>query len=456
MATINLDTPLLDGGISSINFFNGRLLSGQDLDQEQAANHAGRRQLGKALGGGIVYGLEVEPSPGQGDSVAVKVYAGLAFNRKGEAVYLPEDSVVSLQAATPQVAPQAGLFEECLSRTTGSGGLRANSGLYLLLIAPTSGYQGRAQTSGLAESPATGFACGSGYKVEGVRFSLVPLIFDPAIPLEGVSSDTLQSLNTLSQSNAPEDISKLRNWLAHLFFGTEARQQGAEGLGGKFAKKNLYRPAYAHDTLYRLAGLNDCEVPLALLYWLPGGLEYIDLGAVRRRPLPPGLGDWWPLPNSTGYPALGEACLLQFQEQLADLFAPKFSPGVLNALQATNYFRYLPAAGIIPLSPLTPTSAGRGINYLNFFQGLACHSPLYIQAAQVEALLQESLAYPPVDLEGEVMFWLYLVRQEGQTNLNNLPPYMLFASGALPARGEARYNQARWNFSYYSQGVSLA
>ena len=34
---LQLQQPLTDGGIRSVNFFNGRLLSGKDLSREQAA-----------------------------------------------------------------------------------------------------------------------------------------------------------------------------------------------------------------------------------------------------------------------------------------------------------------------------------------------------------------------------------------------------------------------------------
>ncbi len=56
---ISLQQPILDGGIRSINFFNGRLLSARDLTREQSANREADRRLGQAIGEGIAYGLEV-------------------------------------------------------------------------------------------------------------------------------------------------------------------------------------------------------------------------------------------------------------------------------------------------------------------------------------------------------------------------------------------------------------
>src|ERR1041384_5963402 len=58
MSTINLEEPITLGGIQAINFFNGRLLSGEDLTQEQAMGLLRDRRLGQATGAGIVCGLE--------------------------------------------------------------------------------------------------------------------------------------------------------------------------------------------------------------------------------------------------------------------------------------------------------------------------------------------------------------------------------------------------------------
>ena len=51
------------GGIRSVNFFNGRLLTGEDLSREQDANELARLRLGRAVGSGVAYGLEVAQAP---------------------------------------------------------------------------------------------------------------------------------------------------------------------------------------------------------------------------------------------------------------------------------------------------------------------------------------------------------------------------------------------------------
>ena len=78
--------PFLDHGIQNTNFFNGRLLSAEDLQVEQEANRSQHQQLGRAVGEGIVCGLEVgRPtetlSLTEETEVVVSVRSGLALNR---------------------------------------------------------------------------------------------------------------------------------------------------------------------------------------------------------------------------------------------------------------------------------------------------------------------------------------------------------------------------------------
>ena len=50
MSAVELQNPILDGGIRSVNFFNGRLLTARDLSREQDANREATNRLGQALG----------------------------------------------------------------------------------------------------------------------------------------------------------------------------------------------------------------------------------------------------------------------------------------------------------------------------------------------------------------------------------------------------------------------
>ena len=64
MAVQQLSTLVASGGLRSPNFFNGRLLSGEDLTSEHAANDQARDRLGRTIGDGIAYGLQVANGAG--------------------------------------------------------------------------------------------------------------------------------------------------------------------------------------------------------------------------------------------------------------------------------------------------------------------------------------------------------------------------------------------------------
>src|SRR3970282_1797040 len=84
-----LQQTILDGGIRAVNFFNGRLLTGEDLAREQTARREADRRLGLALGDGVARGLEVAEAKDQSYGTAATVAAGLAINRRGQTLHLP-------------------------------------------------------------------------------------------------------------------------------------------------------------------------------------------------------------------------------------------------------------------------------------------------------------------------------------------------------------------------------
>jgi hypothetical protein len=76
---LQLQEPLKDGGIRSVNFFNGRLLASNDLSREQAARRASDWRLGQAIGDGVAFGYEVHQDQSQSAAAApvLRVTAGL-------------------------------------------------------------------------------------------------------------------------------------------------------------------------------------------------------------------------------------------------------------------------------------------------------------------------------------------------------------------------------------------
>src|SRR5271169_2661372 len=176
MAT-NLQTPVLNTRTRSVNFFNGRLLTGEDLTTEQQANCAARALLGQALGTGVVYGFEVNESTVSStpQTPVLAVTKGLALNRNGASLLLSSDVQVSL--TQPATAPTASssAFQPCAPMQTGS--YVAGSGVYLLTVAPASEKEGLAQVSGTNTSTAP---CNTDYTADGVQFRLVQIAVSQA------------------------------------------------------------------------------------------------------------------------------------------------------------------------------------------------------------------------------------------------------------------------------------
>ena len=90
MSVVAIGQAVTDGALRATHFFNGRLLTGEDLGREQSVQSARLARLGAALGTGVADGLTVSVAP---ESTAAKpivtVRAGLAVARSGLALALP-------------------------------------------------------------------------------------------------------------------------------------------------------------------------------------------------------------------------------------------------------------------------------------------------------------------------------------------------------------------------------
>src|SRR5205085_8216070 len=108
--------------------------------------------------------------------------------------------------------------------------------------------------------------CGTRYTVEGVQFRLVEL----------------------KTSTELGDLRSLRNRIAYECFGVEETRR---------FQRHPFGPApsgYGLLDAHRPSLLTDCEVPLALIHWtINGGIEFVDMWAVRRRMTRRTLGRRW-------------------------------------------------------------------------------------------------------------------------------------------------------------------
>ncbi|AKJ02889.1 hypothetical protein ATI61_11378 [Archangium gephyra] len=423
---LKLDTAFLEDGIRSTHFFNGRLLSSEDLRQEQEAHHAALQQLGRMQGEGISSGLHVTAELGASsvDNPIVTVEPGLATNRLGQVLELSRRVRVSLLGGSGGDTPA--------SSTSGHGDFRvcsrpesvyvAGTGVYLLVLAPAEGTEGKALVSGLGNTNAP---CNAKRRVEGVRFRLLRV-----------------DVNALEL----KDTSYLRNRLAHHCFGTtDPKLQAA--LAHPFG---VIPEQYGLLDAHRPLRLTDCDVPLALIHWEDtSGIRFVDVHSVRRRPtrrMEPGR---WDAHVGERRASEAEALFLQFQEHLESL-AQRVTA---DQVRAVDHFVYLPPSGVLPLrSGLT-----QGFDSLRFFKGLTVRGPMFIEGARLAPLLHQARSFPPLALHRpeHELIWLYHVRENLQapSGPGQSQPYLVFVSGHVPYQGDARFDVARWSFSHYALDV---
>jgi hypothetical protein len=443
--TRSLTEAILDSGIQNTNYFNGRILNAGDLQTDQEANRQQHEQLGTAIGAGVVRGLWVElVAAGSGTATpVVSVSQGLGFNVAGQAVALPLDVQVALTRVTTPQPPGAGLFANCAPPS--STAVPVQAGIYILVATPASGYQGQAPMFGFNDvNAATG--CGSAYAVEGVSFRLVQFNLTT---LTRLSQATQTAIAQLMTQTDPASLSKLRNWIAHVCFGTE---EVAGFLVDPFARTNKQSPYLTYgviDSLVASGALTSFDLPLALIYWTVQGIQFLDQWSVRRRPIPPVLTTAWPLPLSGRRRAEAEAAFFQFEEQLAARFGSTLIDTAIADLQASSYFRYLPAAAIIP----TDGNGVRGFAVQQFLNGITYRQPLFIEGANLHSILDRSTAYAPIDLGSGELIWTYLVRQniQGIDNATGTTPqqYLVLASGHMPFEGAAHFDVNHWDYANF-------
>jgi hypothetical protein len=449
MARTLLDTAILEKGLRYVNFFNGRPLSAEDLEHEREATRRHQEQLGRGVGWGIIDGLDVRLR--DGDNVPILyVSKGLAINRQGQMLSVPEDVAIQLgtekvPTATARSRDSAGLFGDC--KLSEPQVIAKGTGIYVLLVGPSSALRERVPRVGLRDD-GVAVQCDFAWAVEGVQFTVQRL--EPK-GMSSVSAATRQRIEKLSEASDVQHRSLLRDEIAHAFLGTEAvAAHYVDPVPGKDLASSM--TSYGEmDSLWRDFPRLACDVPLAILFWTGTDVHFVDSWSVRRRLSAPTIAPAWPVPTSGRRLMEGEATFQHFQEQLAWVLAKL--GGELKAVEARKVFRYLPPAGVLPIGGL-PASV---VPQLPFFAGRTVRPPVFIASAAIEPLLRQSLAYPPIDLtatddRGNVrpeLVWLYQVR-ENQRAGKAAERYVLFTTGHMPFYGQARVDVSWWNFSNYS------
>jgi len=424
MTTQALDQPFVAStALRSVNFFNGRLLTGDDLSREQATQEARRRRLGRAAGEGIAFGFEVEQQPALStpSRPVVTVAAGVAMSRSGIALQLDTDIDVALYrdaTAAPSGAEAGNLFADCQPGATGT--YTAGAGVYLLTVGPDEEPEGRAPVNGLGNEDAL---CNVALEAEALSFRLIRL----SIPLAQLAEKEL-----------------LRNRVAYACFGTDALAGVvADPFGTAVTGHGLL------DTL-RTQTLTDDEVPLAVIGWsIDDGIQFVDLWSVRRRlTRPAASGDWASLVSDRRR-AEGEAMFLQFQAQLEDLVA---GPSPQSAVVADDFER-LPPVGVLPIAG----GSRPGLDAPTFFAGSTTRGPAFVEGARLDALVRGALSFAPITLADGELIWLYEVHENRDPRAWTASvggPYIVFASGYVPYAADAQFDLAHWDYANFALDVS--
>jgi hypothetical protein len=373
MSLVELLEPILDGGLERNNFFNGRLLSAEDLRAEQDAERLRQSLIARSVGDGVGWGLAVSvvsTSPAR-----VRVGAGFAMNRMGDLLRLATDADVALVRTIPPAPDDVTrFFAECedLPSSTSSSGL----GAYILTISPTSGFRETAPVSDPNTTAAGRGSCGARFAVEGVRFRLAPVVLNS---LQGIGADLRSRIGALLPPANDAAGQRLRNLLAHACFGSPA-------LGGEVTdalELDLGQPGESGwgllDSMRRRGDLTDCDVPLAVVVLTSSGLRFVDMWPARRRLLDAGAISKWQGVASPRRIAEGEAAFLQFQSQLEVVK----TLGAPASVTANSYFDVLPAGGWLP------TGTG-GFNWSVFLGSHAPPEVTPVDAALLRGILERS------------------------------------------------------------------
>ena len=308
-----LETRVLgDARVRSPHYFNGRLLSREDLDAEHKAGRARDQRLGRALGFGIAQGLIVtEISRNQ--PVIVSVSEGFAVTECGAVLELTEPLTLRLEKPpTPARPTTRADFDDC---RTPSGAAPDQAGAYVLTLSAETVTEGRAPVAGLGNRVSP---CNAGQRAEGLKFRLVPL---------SASSVTAGT--------------RARNQLAWQCLGL----LDTSVISHRQQPFVLSPPAYGFPDL---AGgqLKSGEIPLAVLFWsAPGVFEFLDMWSVRRRIARPDSVEVWSLFGGDRRLAVAEASFWQFQDQIEGLIPD----ANLATAAAGSWFDVLPAGGFLPV-----------------------------------------------------------------------------------------------------------
>lgn len=330
MATFDSQTTLssissLDPKLSRTNYYDGRLLKASDLVRDQFYLDERLREVGRALGQGVVRGLNLTLTADR----KLRVTPGLAITPSGRVLELEQETI------------QLNLTSDALINELNPGYRSLQAGLYAVVIRYAEKGVGSAEVYPRDLEGERGFHFNA--YAEGVQFALVKLAI--TLPLE-----KLRQLST-------EEISV-------------------------FARSQLVRPLLVSNP-GQAPGLGEDAVALGLLAVEYGIPQWLDIGLLRR-----------PFRSAQALNYLQTDLYNHYEELLKEILALRKSSATREQFPAARYFSILPPVGSIPKGAVDPISG-----YQNFFPEAYEVSISPVREDDVPALLQQSLALEPIDLQ---------------------------------------------------------
>ena len=350
--TLRLNEPVTTQSPPRTAFFNGRLLSAEDLQREQTLREAGQAQLARLMGCGIERGFAVGSTKG---STVLTIAAGLGVTPSGQVIDFGGSSVDL--AAAAQMANQGGGFGDCAAAF---GDLRApTAGLYLLVLTPAWVPAGRAATL-LGEVG----ACNRNVEIPAARIRLVALT-----PPDGAVAASLRNQVALSlMAPQPGVVSGLVGWWP----SKTAQRLGAD------------------------------DLPIAALQLdAKAQVIFVDAHAAQRRLAPPpgaASDALWPQSRAIEMEAFAQQCLAQWLD-----LSPSIGDEGIDQLQAA--FVSLPPALTWQTSRLDLPQQGLVTRIVKRW---GPNTPTLVSHAEFARSLADGLHGEPVPINQAQLEWLAL------------------------------------------------
>jgi hypothetical protein len=337
-AAITSGTIVVDTARRRPFYFDGRFLTAADLSADQDYQRARQSDLAQSLGAGVVQGLMVSVKPGAtAASPVIDIQPGVGITPAGDIVNIDAAKSIKLE----EIGDESNLDVQLGVKLLPTAATRNRSGLFVLALRP-------------------------------VEFTANPV---PAYP------------TTLDGSRSVHDGDIFEATAVTLIpYPDHAGSEGGDAKHARVAREIFLegqRPGALQEAL-----------PLAMLYLEAGALRWLDVFLVRRE-----IGAESTL--SAGLKQRPRALLEAWLHQHLDHFASLPVATVQGGFPATRYFEALPPVGMFPAANLTVDATdAQGTFVQSFFPPLVDCEFAFVPEDEIATLVSESLALPPIDLQG--------------------------------------------------------